>query len=160
VVTWGNHEVDAEQNQELFLKELNRDFPRIHTLLDQTITIKGLKIHGSPISPAFRNWAYNRNPGPDIQKHWDLIPTDVDVLITHCPPWNTLDKVWNRQNEPLGCKDLRNTIDLRLTKLKLHVFGHIHSGNGMLKYEKIKYVNASSLNEEYKVAYQPRVVIL
>jgi len=48
-------------------------------------TIEDLKFWGSPVQPEFFNWAFNRERGEDICKHWDLIPDDTDILITHGP---------------------------------------------------------------------------
>ncbi len=62
-------------------------------LEDSGVTIGGLKFWGSPITPTFRNWAFNRDRGPDIAKHWDLIPDDTDVLVTHGPPEGIFDTV-------------------------------------------------------------------
>lgn len=45
--------------------------------------IDGLKIWGSPIQHEFFNWAFNRKRGKEIKKHWDLIPSDTNILITH-----------------------------------------------------------------------------
>ena len=32
-------------------------------------------------------WAFNQNRGEDIAAKWELIPTDVDILVTHGPCW-------------------------------------------------------------------------
>ena len=36
--------------------------------------------------PEFGAWAYNLDRGPPLQKVWEKIPDDTDVLITHGPP--------------------------------------------------------------------------
>ena len=40
-----------------------------------------------------------------IRKHWDLIPDDTDVLITHEPPFGTLDKT-HILGKHMGCQYL------------------------------------------------------
>ena len=110
-------------------------------LNDSMTTIDGLKIWGSPITPYFRGWAFNRHPGPEIQRHWDMIPDDIDILITHGPPAGILDKV--ESGEKVGSVDLKNTINERLNSLKLHVFGHIHPAWGKEEHNGVIYVNCS-----------------
>lgn len=96
-------------------------------LEDSGIEIGGLKFWGSPVTPAFMGWAFNRERGSDIDRHWHMIPQDTDVLITHGPPLGVLDTVLPGR-EHLGCLDLlRRVRDIRL---KAHVFGHIHGGYG------------------------------
>jgi hypothetical protein len=38
----------------------------------------------------------------DAKKLWDCIPNNVDVLITHGPPYGILDKTVNNNNA--GCQ--------------------------------------------------------
>tara|TARA_Y100000296_G_C5174834_1_gene259491 strand:- start:2061 stop:2591 length:531 start_codon:yes stop_codon:yes gene_type:complete len=59
----------------------------IKYLNDSSITIDGIKFWGSPIQPWFHDWAFNRKRGNEIRKHWELIPTNTDVLLTHGPPF-------------------------------------------------------------------------
>lgn len=49
------------------------------------------------------------------------IPTGIDVLVTHCPPYGILD-------EGLGSTEI--LIFLMKSKPKYHLFGHIHSTEG------------------------------
>ncbi len=125
-------------------------------LNDSGIEIEGLKIWGSPIQPWFHSWAFNRRPGKEIQQHWDLIPEGLDILITHGPPLGILDK--NRFNEPCGCRDLRIAVVDK--KPKVHVFGHIHESHGLLKQGSVTYINASVLNDFYKMVYEPIEIII
>lgn len=36
--------------------------------------------------PVFCDWGFNLKRGQPIQEKWDLIPDDIDILITHGPP--------------------------------------------------------------------------
>ena len=113
-----------------------------------------LKIWGSPVSPSFgAGWAWNRDRGQDIRKHWNQIPSDIDILVTHGPPENYLDKTFFGYNA--GCSDLYKS--LLKTKPKLHVFGHIHEARGMLRHktENIVLVNTCSVDFEYKLREFP-----
>lgn len=56
-----------------------------------------------------------------------MIPPDVDILITHTPPLDTLDVA--RCGYSVGCPDLKARLP-DLTQCRLHVFGHIHEDHG------------------------------
>ena len=61
-------------------------------LEDSGVEVEGLKFWGSPVQPPFNNWAFNVQRGAPIRRHWDKIPTDTDVLVTHGPPFGMLDQ--------------------------------------------------------------------
>lgn len=121
-------------------------------LNDSGATVAGLKVWGSPISPFFNNWAFNRRRGAEIKRHWDMIPDDTQILITHGPPSGILDEVstqayWHGlskgdSRKHVGCDDLAAAI-CRLHKLKLHVFGHVHESWGREDIGGKVYVNCS-----------------
>lgn len=123
-------------------------------LNDSGVTIEGIKIWGSPIQPWFFDWAFNRKRGADIKKHWDLIPNDTDILITHGPAHKRLDRVI-RGNEHVGCVDLLAAI--QRIQPKFFICGHIHEAYGVIEEEKTTYINASVLNENYKMSNKPVV---
>lgn len=121
-------------------------------LEDKGITIEGVKIWGSPITPTFGNWAFMKDRGDDIKQHWDKIPDDTDILITHGPPQKILDLT--TQNIHAGCADL-----LYCEKYpKYHIFGHIHEGYGIEEINDTTYINASLLDEMYQLVNQPIVI--
>jgi Icc-related predicted phosphoesterase len=120
-------------------------------LNDSGVEIEGIKIWGSPITPWFYNWAFNRYRGADIAKHWALIPNNTDILVTHGPVYGLLDKT--TRNELAGCEDLFHKINE--IKPKVHICGHIHEGYGQINTQDIKFINASVLNEKYKLVNQP-----
>jgi Icc-related predicted phosphoesterase len=127
---------------------------RIIYLENSGISIEGKNFYGSPVSPSFCNWAFNADRGPAIKKYWDVIPDNLDVLITHGPPQGIADfqhPTFGSFN--LGCADLMNQVEI--SKPKIHVFGHIHGGYGQKEYKGIKFYNASQVNEAYKIANKP-----
>ena len=127
-------------------------------LEDEEVIIDGVKFYGSPWQPEFYNWAFNLPRGEALKKVWSLIPDDTNVLITHSPPFGILDEVGRIPNkECTGCVDLKNRI-MELKELKLHVFGHIHSGYGQTSYCGKEFVNASICNEAYEPIRKPIVV--
>jgi len=163
VVIAGNHDhfMDPDHPKETSCEEDINDlisgYPSIHYLNDSGITIDGINFWGSPVQPAFGGWAFNRERGSDIKRHWDKIPENVDMLITHGPPYGVLDMMeqvyWG---ESLGCKDLLNAV--KRSKPKYHVFGHIHGSFGFDDINGIKYHNVSSLGEDYTSTNPPRFI--
>lgn len=110
-----------------------------------------IKIWGSPVQPRFFNWAFNRDRGEDIRKHWDLIPSGIDILVTHgpsagfndeCPDFRVRGKMVN-----VGCEDLKEA--LKRVKPKVHCCGHVHYGHGSKFDEDTLHINASICNESY-----------
>jgi Icc-related predicted phosphoesterase len=118
-----------------------------HVLINQEVTIEGLRIYGSPVTPYFNNWAWNKYPD-EIQEYWNAIPEGLDILITHGPAFDILDTVYPGC-QPLGCPALRASISIK--KPKIHISGHIHGGHGTLKHDATTHYNVSICNE----AYQP-----
>ena len=132
-------------------------------LNDSSVEILGLKIWGSPIQPWFYNWAFNRKRGEDIKKHWDSIPNDTDILITHGPPRGMLDRIspkFERHNEDpnVGCDDLLDAI--KRVKPIINVFGHIHEGYGNKISDGVHYFNASCLNDNYRPCNPPQFLTI
>ena len=148
----GNHDFYLEDETHL-LETFSRD---IYYLENSGINIEGFNIWGSPITPEFNNWAFMAKRGDEISQYWDLIPKNTDILITHGPPMCTLDMTM--RGEPVGCWDLSDIV--KRIKPKLHVFGHIHSCQGIVEKNGTIYVNASILNEHYQIEYEPKVVEL
>jgi Icc-related predicted phosphoesterase len=151
----GNHDIWMEKASR---SEINAIIPPgIHYLQDEGVTIEGLNFWGSPVQPEFFDWAFNRKRGSVIQQHWDLIPKNTDVLITHGPAMSILDKTI--QGTHVGCANLFTTITEQL-KLKLHVFGHIHNGYGIEVKNNTMFVNAAVCGEDYKPTNAPRIIQL
>jgi predicted phosphodiesterase len=153
----GNHDFFFEQAPEYEIESLLSKYPNIIYLNDSGIEIEGLKIWGSPIQPYFRNWAFNRK-GEDIIKHWDLIPTDIDILITHGPMYGYLDRT--KEGELTGCPYLLDKVKM-IDNLILFQFGHIHEANGVFKIDNGPLlVNASVLNRNYDMTNIPYNITL
>lgn len=59
-------------------------------LIDEAVTIAGLKVYGSPMTPLYGG-AFGKSLAADRAKHWAKIPSDTNILITHGPPFGILD---------------------------------------------------------------------
>jgi Icc-related predicted phosphoesterase len=131
------------------VQDILSQYPGITYLNDSEIIINGIKIWGSPVTPWYHDWAFNRERGSDIVNHWNLIPKDTDILITHGPPLGIGDLV--HRGERVGCQDLLTK--LGVIKPRVHIFGHIHEGYGIYKSEEypIKFINASSLGIDNQI---------
>jgi Icc-related predicted phosphoesterase len=147
----GNHELWVEENF-LEAKQIAQEAcPGVYFIDEGPIEIEGIKIYGSAITPFFCNWAWNRHP-QEITKHWNRIPDDTQILITHGPSYNILDKTCyatgEERPEPLGCYQLVKRIE-QLKDLDLHFCGHIHHSHGQKHIDGVSYYNASICDESY-----------
>lgn len=152
VFTPGNHDW-IFQDEPLKACEM---VPSAICLIDQGIEIEGLKIWGSPWQPEFHNWAFNLPPGEALAEKWRLIPSNTDILLTHTPPADILDRCKNGEHK--GCRDL--AARLREISPLLNVFGHIHEAYGQETHGNTKFVNASICNLGYRPVNPPIVVDL
>ena len=92
-----------------------------------------------------------------MKKIYQEINQYTDVLITHMPPYGFGDTVIN-QSYHLGSMSLMEKV--RIIKPKIHIFGHIHTGKKYTKENGTSYINASVVNEEYRVSYKPTIINL
>jgi Icc-related predicted phosphoesterase len=148
----GNHDFLFERAR-VYAKELIPE--NIIYLEDSMVEIEGKKFYGTPVQIAFHNWAFNRTE-EELSEYWKKIPEGVDVLITHGPPYNVLDKThWGgiHTGSPSLFEEVTNRI-----KPKIHCFGHIHEDYGIEEINGITFVNASNLNLEYEVSNEPIVL--
>ena len=152
----GNHDFWFEKVSTFAVNEmLQEKYPNIVYLNDSGIEIDGVKFWGSPVQPWFYDWAFNRM-GTDICKHWDMIPLDTDVLITHGPMKGFLDMT--TRGVSTGCPYLLEK-SAEMTNLKLFVCGHIHEAYGKFEFpDGGVFVNASTLNYNYQVQNKPIIV--
>lgn len=201
----GNHDTmiekwDKEQDEEGFKGPVSDPNYRIEYLCDSgtvyhhyerleiggidTIRRHDLKIWGSPWTKSFPGMnpkckAFTVDTEEELADKFSLIPNDIDILITHSPPFGILDQAkkfnypetntrignfLNGKYEHAGSKSL----DKKIGKMKdfpaLHVWGHIHEAYGQ---EEVTYdgklykmVNASIVNEHYQPVNKPIRVIL
>ena len=148
----GNHDLCLDpERQDPYSKEwisqTLEEYPGVRFLENESITIDGIKIWGSPITPDFypEYWAFNKPRGKEIAEVWSKIPDDAGIVVTHGPVHGILDRTFTGVNA--GCKDLRDRLEQ--VQPKLHVCGHIHEAYGVQKIGSTTYVNASVCDLEY-----------
>lgn len=151
VMIAGNHDTSIEKG--LVDKETIEDLG-IHYLFNESITIEGIKIWGSPHTPQFGNWAFMKSRGK-LSRVWDSIPEDTNIIVVHGPPKHSLDLSEDKLGnlEMCGCSALNKTINRLKTcsdSLTHVMFGHIHNGyrgstfnQGVLTRDGVTYSNAS-----------------
>jgi Icc-related predicted phosphoesterase len=144
IVIGGNHDGMLERKQVV----IGNESEAIHYLCNSGFEFEGLKIWGSPYTPKFGQWYFMENRGQDIRKHWNSIPNDTGILITHGPPYGILDEIDDHAH--VGCKELKAAVQERI-KPRMHCFGHIHEcGGKIVTLGETTYVNCSYVNERYQ----------
>ena len=172
IIIAGNHDVRLQQ---LPFESIKRQYAETGEdyLCDSGTQFEGLKIWGSPWTQTFPGMnphcmAFTKPPG-QLKEHWEMIPDDVDILITHGPAHGILDHCFDRMTgavRHVGCRDLMFRMH-DLPQCRLHVFGHIHEGHGVKVIENVDKghapfyrVNASLMNEDYEFVNKPIRIIL
>ena len=111
------------------------------------VIIEGLKFYGIPL------FTCDQQEGR-LAKLIKRIPKDIDVLITHVPPLGILDYA-----------DQTNYGDFAILEAdseicpKLHLFGHVHSQNGICKMDRTTYSNASLISSDFQRLLQQNIKI-
>eukprot|EP00930_Biecheleria_cincta_P085838 TRINITY_DN75200_c0_g1_i1.p1 TRINITY_DN75200_c0_g1~~TRINITY_DN75200_c0_g1_i1.p1 ORF type:complete len:634 (-),score=112.78 TRINITY_DN75200_c0_g1_i1:201-1997(-) len=124
-------------------------------LQDEAATVFGVRIYGSPWSPAFGSWAFGAARGGGMLAKWHAIPDGVDVLLVHGPPLGRGDRCYPSETR-VGCADLLTEIQSRI-RPSFCVSGHVHESYGVSFDGTTHYVNATSSNGNYECEHAPLV---
>jgi Icc-related predicted phosphoesterase len=147
----GNHDGFIQENLTLSRTAL----PNTQLLVDEGVTVEGIKFWGSPWTPKFRSWWFMKTEH-ELGKIWNSIPTDTDIIITHGPAYNFRDRLETIKH--VGSESLRKRVfDV---KPKFHLFGHIHESYGQEVCQGINFINASCCNASYSPVNPPVVLEL
>ena len=165
VVIAGNHDspFDIENYADILNKKRNpvpcdpyitkRLLKDVIYLEDSLAIIKGFRIWGTPWTEQHNKGAFTLKDRLVIGEKWNDIPDNIDILLTHSPPYNILDR--SKDNRKVGCESLAAAV--RRVRPKVHVFGHIHESHGCFTQNGICYINASICNNRYMPIYRPYV---
>lgn len=109
----------------------------VHYLCNSGVTIDGVKFYGVPM---FMDDCITQRQ----ERNYSKIPADVDVLITHMPPYGVLDF---DDNINYGSEELLQ----RVSEInpRLHLFGHIHRQHGQTDNGITRFSNGAIMNEDY-----------
>lgn len=149
-MTWGNHDWCGESS---FTGGGN-------FTSDAAVETKAGKVWCTPWSNTFGGWALMKAPAKLVEIYAE-IPDDVDILVSHQPPYGYGDTIPNEyliyqddKNDPhVGSKELAAAI-VRVHP-KLVVCGHIHGGFGRYagcwgNEQGIPVYNVSHVDEQYR----------
>jgi Icc-related predicted phosphoesterase len=142
VMIAGNHSAFIAKNTREF-RQLCKDKNIIY-LENEEVEIEGFKIWGSPFSPTFGNWHFMKSRDK-MDRLWQNIPGDTDILVTHTPPRGCLDLSYNRNHELefCGCNALLKHV-FRVKPI-LSLFGHVHTTDGIYNAGQIKLANLDTI---------------
>ena len=133
------HKIFIGGNHDGILNRWDKKLPKgIHYLENESIVLDGIKYWGSPNTVAFFGMPFEL-PEEKLIDIYDTIPDDVDVLITHVPPYGVLDESSGGKN--CGSQSLSNRVDE--LNPRVHIFGHIHNAYGRTVNNGIESFNAS-----------------
>jgi len=163
----GNHDMVMDIGKTSLHPDINFNIEwpnNAHILIDRMIEINGLKIYGTPWVPIISyRWAFEAE-SQKLTEKFNMIPENLDILITHTPPHISNDCGIDRSlqwggTEAFGSGELANAIFNKNPKL---VFcGHIHTGvHTLTEFGESKIFNVSRVDENYEIAYEPYTVEL
>ena len=120
----GNHDTCLDTK---LIREEDFTSRGIIYLNEDEVVINGLKIYGQPYTPTYGSgWSFNC-ARDKMYKHWDKVPDDIDILVTHGPPKGILDLSYSREGDLEFCGDLTLKRKMFMNRPKLVCFGHVHN---------------------------------
>lgn len=171
IIISGNHDIFIENLKSKFFPPTTY-YSHCEYLCDSGTEFEVYKIWGSPWTAQFpginpKCTAFTVPYGPEteieLNKKWEMIPDDIDILITHGPPNGILDAVGEYdkgKSRHVGSTSLREHVIGRI-KPKLHIFGHIHEWGGkQVDLITTRFINCSIMKEKYQPVNKPIRIIL
>ncbi len=145
----GNHDFGLE------LPHAMRDLEGLRWtyLRDNSTTIGGLEIYGTPWVPALPNWAFHASDRA-LYARADAIPKDMDILLTHGPPRGYRDGIpYFSGSQHVGDIPLMErlvALDEAGEAPSVVICGHIHEAFGVENMGDITVINAAFVDEKYE----------
>jgi Icc-related predicted phosphoesterase len=150
------HKIVVPGNHEFFLEadpSTRSLIDNATVLINEGFEIEGLRIWGSPVTPLYGG-AFGLSPSEDRRRLYAQIPEDIDVLVTHGPPYGILDSSPDSGMHS-GCRELFDAV-MRV-RPKLHVFGHVHGAHGIFVTDHTTFVNACLHGVDFGLDRSPHV---
>jgi predicted phosphodiesterase len=157
----GNHDRYFEQYPTITTELISKYNDKgVIYLFNSSFVYKGITFYGTPHQPYFCGWAFNVPDGDKLLNIYRQIPNNIDVLLTHCPPYGILDQSHSpNYSNPTGENHL-GSIELKeaLAEKSLYnaqprvvAFGHIHGDGGkQIQIDKTIYINGALCDEHYE----------
>jgi Calcineurin-like phosphoesterase len=163
ILTWGNHDWCGEAC------DFDRDAPdrageTIEIIVDDAVRVAGrnggppITVWATPWSNTFMTWAFMKPPAA-LGAIYDAIPSGVDILVSHQPPYGYGDRCRfsaSAEGEHVGSRELLGAIER--VRPQLVICGHIHEGYGRYEHNGVPIYNVSVVNERYELAHEPTVL--
>ena len=142
----GNHDTFVQEN--LIDCRLDLEGSTARLLVHEQLTIDGFKVFGSPYLPPIGHPVYNAFTarGDVLETLWEQIPANLDLLVTHGPPYGYRD-------DGFGDAWLRE--EVKIKRPRVHVFGHVHGQSGSICTSDTLYLNAAVIGTFSRGPYEP-----
>jgi Icc-related predicted phosphoesterase len=158
--TWGNHDFVGEKSW--LVKDIMRYVPAT-LLVDRTAMIQGLRVFGTPWVPGLPYWAfYGRDEA--LKARADLVPEDLDVLMSHGPPYGHGDYIPGGSEKQvskygnltgLNVGDTALELAIRAKRPQVTICGHIHEDRGQHDLDGNSVINCAAVDENYVLHEKP-----
>ncbi|KAI9487936.1 Metallo-dependent phosphatase-like protein [Zychaea mexicana] len=111
------------------------------------------KMFVSPYAPFHIGGAFMLH---SLRNIWEAIPEDIDILVTHTPPFGYQDRI-ARGGQHVGCPHLRTKVEA--IRPRVHIFGHIHEDHGWQYTPNgaTLMINACICDRRYRASQRPVV---
>jgi predicted phosphodiesterase len=134
---WSIKRYNVDKVKDLGITYLEHEYYELNNLL----------IFGSPYTPTRGKW-YHMKDRSKLDRVWQALEPDIDILITHGPPKTMLDLNHNRDGKLEYCGDGALLKHVLIKKPKYHCFGHTHNSEGCFNqgiriFEDTTFINAS-----------------
>ena len=140
IIIDGNHDLSPEKISQLITNAVY--------LQHELIEIEDIRIWGTSWQFWLSDQIQRKKNQVNPQELWQEIPSGIDILITHFPPYGIGDLT--RSGKHLGSKDLLSAI--RRIKPQYHIFGHVHESYGLFK-EKINNFEITLINASATIGF-------
>jgi hypothetical protein len=169
VATWGNHDFCGEHCDFTADSPARAALSELQILVDETTRVpatsgedatRELLLWASPWSNTFMDWAFMKAPR-DLAAVYERIPSGVDILVSHQPPFGFGDQMYTAHAgglEHVGSHELLTAIER--VRPKLVICGHIHEARGRYEHQGIPIFNVSVVDEQYRHVHPVTVIDL
>ena len=137
----GNHDRVLGSPATIDLAKEYGDIKRCTLLLDETVTVHNITIHGTSWDSSERE-DFSAWPAADSS-----VSPPIDILLTHLGPLQVRSKG--------GSKALLQQVVKR--KIPVHLFGHFHYGRGSESHQGTTFINCATTGNDSKTLAPPVV---
>ena len=166
LLTWGNHDWCGQMCSSARTRLPTRDRP-----ISRSSWTKGrrcrprdagreMSVWATPWSNPFMRWAFMKRPS-DLERVYAAIPEDIDILVSHQPPYGYGDSTFDldsRRVEHVGSREL--LVAIERVRPRVVICGHVHGGFGRYEHRGIPIYNVSVVDESYRLVNAPTVIDL